>query len=327
MSDITLYNEFIHEIENKDLLFISYDKEIPEINRFATFNINIDENGQLKYEKVEKQIPDPSTIYIYLPISNKYEAAPSPYYPHYIELNPEQRYKYLCWLRNVDEPTDMGYVFLYYYGLERHLLVGNFDKAFDQIIRLRNAHKNRSFQTYSENALINSAILRNKVDKLIGLDELTEITGFSNTQLLLAYKFKLSLSADNLISIFYKIYPKCRKAVKEDKRLFIECIEDVLDGDLFNIHKYNIDRVKTRTETRFGNYSFPKDIQTVQVPDFYTCPPFLKDIDVFFNSSYELLKEVRKEQRKNTKASSTKEDVQRAKESKNKERYSKLLKQ
>jgi len=44
------------------------------------------------------------------------------YYPTYAGLNPEQRWIYLNWLQNPSESINIGYVFLYYYGLERQLL-------------------------------------------------------------------------------------------------------------------------------------------------------------------------------------------------------------
>jgi len=43
------------------------------------------------------------------------------YYTSYEKLTPEQRWVYLDWLGNVDKEIDIGYVFIFYYGLERHL--------------------------------------------------------------------------------------------------------------------------------------------------------------------------------------------------------------
>ena len=55
-------------------------------------------------------------------------AVPTPdYYPSYAGLSPEQRWVYLNWLTDVSQPVYIGYVFLYYYGLERQLLSGDFN--------------------------------------------------------------------------------------------------------------------------------------------------------------------------------------------------------
>jgi len=69
---------------------------------------------------------------------------PLGYYPSYAALRPEQRWVYLNWLRNVTEEVNIGYVFIYYYGLERQLLTGKFDRAFDEILKLREYHQNKS---------------------------------------------------------------------------------------------------------------------------------------------------------------------------------------
>jgi len=191
----------INEIENRDLLWISYESDIPVNYRYLHFVIEVNERGEIVYNIKEREKPDPSTIWSYLPIKSG-RAEPLSYFPHYIDLSPEQRFAYLTWLRNVDNPVDMGYVFLYYYGLEKHLLIGNFDKAFHQIIRLRNVHNNKSFQKYSEQALIHSCIMRNRLDMLVDLHEKTEISGFSNAQFLLAYNLKMDISAQNLLQAF-----------------------------------------------------------------------------------------------------------------------------
>ena len=50
------------------------------------------------------------------------------YYPEFRRLTPEQRWIYLDWLRNVDSEVNIGYVFVFYYGLERHLFFGDYDE-------------------------------------------------------------------------------------------------------------------------------------------------------------------------------------------------------
>jgi len=318
---------FEKELPNRDLLYISYDKEIPSVNRGLIITIGIDSNGKVVIDDKTKQLPDPSTIYVNLPISEDYNVAKLPYWPHYIELTSGQRYKYLCWLRNVAEPTDMGFVFLYYYGLERQLLVGNFDKAFDEIIKLRNSHENRSFQKYSENALVHSAIMRNRMDRLTDLHEKTEISGYSNAMFLLAYNSGLKLGIDQLLLIFYKAFTTSRKPIKEHKVLFVECMTEILnkrfDITSFDIKDYDISKVKTIVENRFANYSFPEEIQRTEIIDFYQCKPLMEDLKGIFDETYDLFKLKNKMNRSNK----TPEEIQAAIFRKNENRYKKLLKE
>jgi hypothetical protein len=320
---------FANEIENKDLLFISYEEHIPSTYRGTTFSIHIDEGGHAQINESINQIPDPSTIYIHLPITEDYRVDPLPYWPHYIDISPGQRFVYLNWLRNIDNPIGIGYVFLYYYGLERHLLVGDFEKAFNQIIRLRNIHKNQSFQKYSENALIHSCIMRNRVDMLLSLHEKTEISGFSNAQFLLAYNLKLDLSVQNLMRVFYKAFNLSRKPIKENPVLMEDCVKSSLfskySNEGFPIKDYDISKTRTISETRFANHSFPNEIRYIEITDFYQCKSLMIDIEHIFKFSYEKYKEKVAFERKKPNVNKTDEEIRQSKIKRGINRYKKLL--
>jgi len=318
---------FENELPNKDLLYIYYEKDIPRVHRGISVTIRLDSNGNVIIDDKTNQVPDPSSIYIHLPISEEYDVPGLPYWPHYIELSPGQRYNYLNWLRNVEQPIDMGYVFLYYYGLERQLLIGNFEKAFDEIVKLRNTHVNKSFRKYSENALVHAAIMRDKVDYLMELHERTEISGYSNAMFLLAFNAGLDLGEEQLILIFHKAFTTSRKAVKENKPLFLECLTNTLNRrygkSSFTIKDYDISKVKTITEARFANFSFPKDIQYVEITDFYQCKPLMQDLHSLFDEAYTLYKSKKAE----LKSNKTPEEIELARKKRNENRYKKLLKE
>ena len=318
---------FEKELPNKDLLYISYDKNIPSVNRGLSISFSFDVNGHLVVNDHSIQIPDPSTIYVHLPISEDYNVPNLPYWPHYIELTSGQRFKYLTWLRNVEQPIDMGYVFLYYYGLERQLLTGNFDKAFDEIIKLRNIHNNKSFQKYSENALTHSSIMCDRADRLINLHEKTEISGYSNAMFLLAYNAGLDLGEEQLILIFHKAFTTSRKAIKENKTLFVECLSNKLIERYgiasFPIKNYDVSKIKTTTESRFANYSFPEEIQHVEITDFYQCKSLMQDLENLFSEAYNLYKS----KKILIKSNKTPEEIEEALKKKNDTRYKKLLKE
>ena len=228
-----------------------------------------------------------------------------PRLPNYADLTPQQRFTYLNWLKNIDNPIEPGYVLLYYYGLERHLLVGNFEKAFNQIIRLRKAHKNSSFQMFSELALIHSCMLHDRSDMLAGLHEKTEITGFSNTHLLLAYNLKKEITVQNLLFMFDRAIKLSRKPLKENYALLEDCTREILIDTYgfegFPIKEYDVSNSKTAIETRFVNYTFPNEIRLVDIPDFYQCKPLMADIVNVFRMSYEKYKKQKAFERKKQK--------------------------
>ena len=324
---ISVY-DYTTEIENKDLLWISYDKNIPSNFRGIGIRLSFDEFGQIKVETVKNENPDPSTIWVHLPIQ-KGEAEKLSYWPHYIDLSPQQRYAYLSWLRNVDVPTDMGYVFLYYYGLEKHLILGDIERAVNQIIRLRNVHKNKSFLSYSENSIIHACVLRNRLDLLFDLHEKTEISGFKNVQFLIAYNLGFDLSPENLLEVFFKIYTKARKSIREDREKMIEFTSDALTT-IFGIpslpiKQLDLSKIVTTKEIRFCNYSFDDDIRIVEITDFYKSKELLLLIDRVFNLAYESYKRNTAYLCKLKASNLTEEEILNRERKRDLNRYKKLL--
>jgi hypothetical protein len=80
------------------------------------------------------------------------------YWPSYANISPVCRGAYLHWLASgkCDPETDIGYVFLYFYGLERRLLAdppppGEVELLIAEVVRLRGIYSgNGSFAGYSQ---------------------------------------------------------------------------------------------------------------------------------------------------------------------------------
>ena len=100
-----------------------------------------------------------------------------PYYPSYSALEPASRRAFIEWIaspRN-NPSTYIGYVFIYFYGLERRLL---FDKALDQsaiivdeVERLLSIYgENNSFRFYASSLLDAAAALSNDWPKAPAID-------------------------------------------------------------------------------------------------------------------------------------------------------------
>ncbi|WP_428304405.1 TerB N-terminal domain-containing protein [Lacipirellula sp.] len=81
-----------------------------------------------------------------------------PYWPTYHEATPRQRGRYLDWLYGgrKDPSIELGYVFIFFYGLERRVLIDGADHAIvvDELLRLLAAYdKSNSFQNYATSLL------------------------------------------------------------------------------------------------------------------------------------------------------------------------------
>lgn len=94
------------------------------------------------------------------------------YWPKFISLTPKGRGAYLCWLsgNRSDPETPLGYIFIYFYGLERRITVDSikqtvddaeFKSLFDEILRLKGIYgSSRSFSNYSKRLLEIMCLLR-----------------------------------------------------------------------------------------------------------------------------------------------------------------------
>ncbi len=140
---------------------------------------------------------DPSEIDISLSVKESYSSEPLPYWPFYAKLTSSQRFTYLKWLSagcNLLPPED-GYLFIYYYGLERRALVDDTDHAiiFAEVQRLREVYqecgsqrKRNSFMNYSSAFLWFLAAHRPKEIKQKDVQRLAQLTRSWNEEKLAA---------------------------------------------------------------------------------------------------------------------------------------------
>ncbi len=103
---------------------------------------------------------EPSCINTSLPVGSADMATKERigYWPEYSELSSNQRAKYLTWLHygKQDPVEEMGYVFIYFYGLERRAIVEKKDSELivSELLRLLNIYSSSgSFQNYASELL------------------------------------------------------------------------------------------------------------------------------------------------------------------------------
>jgi hypothetical protein len=262
--------------------------------------------------KVTKINPDePSTIFLRLQVRkplNKDEIERPSYYPTYAGLSPEQKWIYLNWLRDISSPVNIGYVFIYYYGLERHLLIGEFELAFDEILYLRKYHRHPSFLSYSGSALLHSSVIRKRMDKLEVLNRSGELIGLGNAELVLAHQLGFDFSISSLIDVSKLIHNVNRRYVNLYPELFRDVLSDCLStryGDSYFpfASRYKIEELPKSSDILFANISFPHEIRTPELPSFLDYVPFTDEVRVIFAETHEKVKAVLKENRNRKRSS------------------------
>ncbi len=193
------------------------------------------------------------------------------YWPSYSEISPRCRTAYLDWLASdrAQSGVYIGYVFLYFYGIERRLLIDVVEQSLEEeeiklliteLIRLRDKYGyNRSFKNYS-NSLISHATVKFFPNQLESFSEELISAGKGFTSL---FKYQLSNAVragdainSGLAHTWVSSHPDfslrtpARRCEKEFKTLF-----------------------KLRYEARYGEGIKVKENKTKLVLDYHPASP------------------------------------------------------
>lgn len=242
---------------------------------------------------------DPCMINTELPIkeTNKYSVELD-YYPSYSKLAPQERWIYLNWLEDVTKPIDIGFVFIFYYGLERHLYYGNYKEARDMIFLLRKFHNNESFQFYSECSLIISSLLHS--DKT-GFLQIMQDIKVCNDLHLFAYKtMKVPINSTILMDISKNVGFTNHRYIKDYPSMFLEYLSCLVSSKYENgyISLKSYEFTGTTAFPSCANYSIDYRCRTVEVPSLINNKKFCKDMYNLLNTTHEKVKKELREQRK-----------------------------
>ncbi|GAA0356787.1 hypothetical protein GCM10008932_07160 [Alkalibacterium iburiense] len=263
--NFTLHNDI------KDIIWIKNGPKknfnSDKVNKITEFEI-----GGIRYTiKTSVETSEPSAIDIELPITKdviQSDVSKLPYYPAYSSLSPDQRSNYLHYLSNpYNSSYDIGYVFLLYYGLERFLLGDKYEEAFHVINKLREVHKNESFQYYSGNALILSCIYKQRPDMMTRFIESSnkeyKLKFSDNLFLLSAYSFRLPLNSTDIIRLSKTFEFTNKRYISKYPELFNKTLLNIIEkrydrnSILLNdiLKKKDYDKLRTEEMRMFANVS------------------------------------------------------------------------
>jgi len=250
----------------KSLLWIT-DEDTSRIENAGSINLVVNTDGF--YRKEDGYYSEPSLIWKKLSIeSNRELIQEAMYWPSYSSFSPRARYQYLHWLHDVTQPTNLSYVFLYFYGLESHLLVGEYDLAVDEVARLIKSHPKKSFVHYASRSLIAASLAKERLDIIDRVPSLLEEE--IDEALALRVIKGTTMTPEDIISIagsvnftnkrYIKLYPE---AFKEELQSHIDEFENKF-GNLLSIFK--LEDFKKEPTTVFANLSIPEHIRNISVP-------------------------------------------------------------
>jgi len=282
----------------KSLLWVT-DKDVSEMQSPLSMRLTIslsDSGVSSELKDGHNLYGEPSMIWTMLPVSPNDSLETKPmYYPSSSGFSPGHRYQYLMWLRDVTQQTNLSYVFLYYYGLERHLLVGDFDGAAAETVRLLKHHDRGTFHTYAQSALIVAALHHKREDVFAQYPGILD--GISNETLAMRKHLRLPIKARELMGL-------AGAARFSNRRYIRECPDDFareLDACLLDYEARRgplldvvpDDNLQYKEAVVFANMSLPTSVRSIPVPSIIPDDRFKAAVHQVLSSAHENLKRSR----------------------------------
>ena len=219
---------------------------------------------------------EPSAISVKAPVASPatgQNVEPLGYYPSYEGMSPRQRWGYLNWLMDIDQPVDIGYVFVFYYGLERQLFGKYSDQAVDMILRLRAHHAHSSFTRYSSDALLAASLLASRPDWLLKFAETIDSASdvaLSDIYLYAKYRHGFDLSPAEMMALPNRVGYTNRRYIKNEPELFESTLQRLLQTEYgtegVDLSKFDLTNCPLSKHALFANYSLDRDQNLLAVP-------------------------------------------------------------
>lgn len=279
---------------------------VPTVSNKTTFKVK-----GLSFTVSFTSIEEPSLIYMRLPISDiSGNVERPPYFPMYSGLTPEQRGMYWKLLTNpYDDSIDIGYVFILYYGLERYLMTDKYEETIDLILKLRDVHQNKSFQSYTANAVILTCLQRQRADivqKFMGsLDKEYEFNFSPNLFLLCKYALGLNLTGNEIMRMAKAFEFTNNNYLKKYPELFLETLLGNIKA-IYGLESISWDKLITASEfnklplketTIYANVSIMD--KSIKVPSLLDSFKFKKKVYDLLEKTHEDVKKKLSDMRKN----------------------------
>jgi len=251
---------------------------------------------------------EPSAIRLSLPVKKPADiesVEKPPYYPSYSSLSPQQRWIYLDWLRNVDKEINIGYVFIFYYGLERHLFFGDAEAAFYMILRLRQRHKNSSFLSYSSTALVAACIFHQKPDWFVrymqSISNIEELA-VDDVYVLAKRALGMGLTAQELMKISRKVGFTNQRYIKGESVLFEHELKKLLlekfSAEEIPLSNFDLKECPIVPQVIFANYSIDNQQRIINIPSIIENQTFSEMALELLKATHERVKVLLRELRK-----------------------------
>lgn len=171
-------------------------------------------------------------------------------------------------------------------------MIGDYDAAVNEILRLVKHHDKKSFQRYAASSLTVASIARNRLDIIDRAPFLLD-EEIDETLALRIYK-GTTMSTDDIIDIASKVGFTNKRYVKLHPEIFKSELQKLINefevnhGKLLSVFK--LDDFRQEKTNVFANLSIPERIRLVKVPVILDNPRFKSGIRTLLQTAHENVK-------------------------------------
>ena len=251
-----------------------------------------------------KGMQEPSLLSVNAPVNANINPASVdrlPYYPDYSRLSPEQKGVYWQFLHNPYAGSfEIGYVFILYYGLERHLLKGDYENAFQVILKLRDVYSSGSFQSYSGCAIIVACLMHNRIDLLneffASLNKDYELKFSANLYLLGKYGLGIPLYTQDIMRMAKDFEFTNLNYIKKYPDMFEQALQEQMQSR-YSLVQLDIRNLVSASDMKkaykvdvpaFANVSI--ESKTIPVPQIIDIFKFKKAVNDLLEATHDAVK-------------------------------------
>ncbi len=224
------------------------------------------------------------------------------YWPSYKGLTENQRAFYLEWMENGRKTSlkEVGYIFIFFYGLERRVLIENKDKEeiVKEVRRLLELYGDMSgsLKSYLGNFILYNE-LQDGIKNIVDVDKILNINSSKNElALYLAWHFlkKIPLNAKGMLAVL-KRHPECNKrsVVLQripkilEKLFIIKYNNEYKEGLELKVSKIDYNFIYRPASMEINNYD-----NTIFIPNVLEINSQFKPSINMWNESIEELKKI-----------------------------------
>jgi len=227
----------------------------------------------------------------------------------YMSLTPEQRWVYLNWLQDPMQAIHENYLQLYYLGLERHLLLGDFDEAYAEVSELRKNHHDEFFLDFSVSSLLASCAIRDRPECARELLSHTSYSDFcSGIRTVVASRLGMGLSVDDII----ELSRSRRNWQDRPNMLYLNAYPDLFRETLRKVLLAHygqesmplpnptdlLDCLSEYNAILYQNWSFSDDVTVMRLPDIAEHRATRDTTNALMAETHRAVKDVLAEERK-----------------------------